>query len=179
MQPQVVIEKTRQWISQMVIGLGFCPFAQRVFDNEKIRYVVSQASDSPGLIKELEFELEGLNTAPRDKVETTLIIMPSLLKDFLDFNDFTSIADECVGDLGLRGVIQIASFHPLYQFEGTDKDSPENYTNRSPFPILHLLREISITELNMSETELQEIPKRNIETLTKMGLPSILKRIHY
>ncbi len=158
-----------------MIGLDLCPFAARVFNAEKIRYYVTEVSEEEEVVKQLEAELQLLAATPREKVETSFLIFPNALKDFLDFNDFTGVAEEAVGDLGLRGTIQVVGFHPLYQFEGTLPDSPENYTNRSPYPMLHLLREQSISDLKMSVGELEEIPQRNIQTLKKLGLKGILK----
>src|SRR5258708_27475816 len=134
-----VIDATRRWISSIVIGLNLCPFAQRVFDADRIRYVVSDAADESRLLADLTRELAGLVAAPISAVETTLLIHPHALGDFLDYNDFLGAADELLANLGMQGTIQIASFHPEYRFAGTEADAVENYTNRSPYPIVHLL----------------------------------------
>jgi hypothetical protein len=157
----------------MVIGLNLCPFAQRVFAADKIRYRVSSATDETALRADLSAELNTLAAAPRAEVETTLLIHPQVFGDFLDYNDFLDTADACVVDLGLEGVIQIASFHPQYQFAETPADAVENYTNRSPYPMLHLLREESASEVAGDEEELLEIPRRNIETLRALGRDKI------
>src|SRR3954462_5488311 len=147
MDEQRVIDATRRWVAGVVIGLNLCPFARRVFDAGLIRYAVTAAADAGALLDDLARELTALAAAPRAEVETTLLIHPRALADFLDYNDFLADADRLVRDLGLRGVIQIAGFHPAYQFAGTAPDAAENYTNRSPHPMLHLLREDSITEV--------------------------------
>lgn len=157
----------------MVIGLNLCPFAQRIFDGDKIRYVVTEAQDEKTLLKELADELQALAAASISTVETTLLIHPRAFADFLDYNDFLGAAEHLVEDLGLTGVIQIASFHPDYRFADTDPDAPENYTNRSPYPMLHLLREESISAVADDEAKLLEIPKRNIATLRALGRAKI------
>lgn len=172
-----IIDQTRRWIANMVIGLNLCPFAQRVFQQDRIRYIVTDARNSRTLLNDLERELKALAATPIEEVETTLLIHPDMLDDFLDFNDFLGDAENLIDALGFEGVIQLASFHPQYQFEGTEPDAVENYTNRSPYPMLHLLREESITNLNLDEDELLEIPERNIRTLQSLGREKILERL--
>jgi len=174
---QAVIEGTRRWISSMVIGLNLCPFARRVFNAGTIRYVVSEAQDEGVLLGHLAGELEALASSPMERVETTLLIHPHVLQNFLDYNDFLDVGERLVEALGLRGVIQIASFHPGYQFAGTDSDAVENYTNRSPYPMLHLLREESISAVASNPKELREIPRRNIATLRGLGRQKILEML--
>lgn len=177
MDDQAIIADTRRWISSMVIGLNLCPFAQRVFDADTIRYVVSAAEDDRTLLDDLAGELSTLVSSPISRVETTLLIHPRVLGNFLDYNAFLDVAEALVEDLGLRGTIQIASFHPHYRFAGTDADAVENYSNRSPYPMLHLLREESITKVAGDPDELREIPRRNIETLRSLGKEKILERL--
>jgi hypothetical protein len=177
MDKQAVIDCTRRWISSMVIGLNLCPFAQRVFQADKIRYVVTEAHDDISLLSDLTRELEGLASSPISSLETTLLIHPRALGNFLDYNDFLSAGERRVADLGLRGTIQIASFHPDYQFAGTDADAVENYTNRSPYPMQHLLREVSISDLASNPNDRLEIPRRNIETLKRLGREKILEKL--
>jgi hypothetical protein len=178
MDSQVVIECTRRWISTMVIGLNLCPFARRVFDAGTIRYVVSEAQDEDTLAEDLARELRALAATPPEHVETTLLIHPDVLRDFLDYNDFLDVADRVVGSLRLRGVIQIASFHPDYRFADTEPDAPENYTNRSPYPMLHLLREATVSAVARDPDEMAEIPRRNVETLRRLGREWILERLN-
>jgi len=177
MDRQGVIEATRRWISSMVIGLNLCPFARRVFQTEKIRYVVSDAQDETALREDLASELKVLASSAVSVFETTLLIHPCALIKFLDYNDFLGEGDRCIRALGLQGTIQIASFHPEYQCAGSDPGAPENYTNRSPYPMLHLLCEASLSELALTPAELAEIPRRNIATLRDLGTEEILKRL--
>lgn len=177
MDEATVIERTRRWIEAIVIGLNLCPFAQRVFAGDKIRYVVSTAQDEATLLADLSRELGGLAIAPLETVETTLLIHPHVLSDFLDYNDFLDQAEREIETLNLTGVIQIASFHPQYQFADTTADAVENYTNRAPYPMLHLLREASIDAIADDEEALLEIPERNIETLRALGREGILTKL--
>jgi hypothetical protein len=172
-----VINATRRWIESIVIGLNLCPFARRVFEADKIRYAVSDAQEEAFLLKDLERELRTLSDAPIAAIETTLLIHPNVLGDFLDYNDFLDPAERLIDDLGLSGVIQIASFHPDYQFADTGPDAVENYTNRSPYPMLHLLREESFDTITDDADELLEIPRRNVETLRAMGRAAILAKL--
>jgi hypothetical protein len=174
---RAVIDGTRRWIDSMVVGLNLCPFARRVFKADLVRYVVSDARDETALLEDLAGELEALASSPRSVAETTLLIHPAALRSFLDYNDFLGPAERLVGRLGLRGTIQIASFHPDYQFAGAGPDAVENYTNRSPHPMLHLLREESVTEVASDPDELAEIPRRNAETLSRLGRERILERL--
>jgi hypothetical protein len=177
MDQPAIIDRTRRWISELVIGLNLCPFARRVFDADTIRYLVTDAEDEAQLLKDLTDELKTLASAPIARVETTLLIHPRVLGNFLDYNDFLDVADRLIADLGLEGIIQIASFHPDYQFADTDADAAENYTNRSPYPMLHLLREESISAVGDNPDELLEIPRRNIETLRALGREKIVAKL--
>jgi hypothetical protein len=163
------IAATRLWLEKAVIGLNLCPFAKAVYIREQIRYVVSDAESPEALIADLMAELRHLEAADPEKVETTLIIHPRVLTDFLDYNDFLEIAERVVDDLGLTGEIQVASFHPQYQFEGTGPDDIENYTSRSPYPMLHLLREASVERAVESIPDPAEIYEANIATMRRLG----------
>ena len=177
MDQQAVIAQTRRWLSAIVIGLNLCPFARRVFEADLIRYVVSEATSESALLQDLTFELQALASTSPSQVETTLLIHPHALADFLDYNDFLGDADELLDQLGLTGTLQIASFHPAYQFAGTEPDAAENYTNRSPYPMLHLLREESLTQVADDPEELAEIPRRNIATMNKLGRAWMLEKL--
>lgn len=170
-------ELTRRWIASLVVGLNLCPFAKRVFDGDQIRYRVSAASESAALLIELTAELQTLVGTRRENIETSFLIHPHALHDFLDFNDFLGVAENLVSDLGLSGTVQLVGFHPAYQFHGTSGDAPENYTNRSPYPMIHLLRETSVTEAAATGGDLEEIPRRNIALLKEMGTEKILQRL--
>ena len=169
MDERAVIEVTRRWILSVVIGLNLCPFARRVFQADLIRYVVSEATKEEQLLADLNTELQTLARAPITQIETTVLIHPNALGNFLDYNDFLALGDRLISSLRLRGIIQLASFHPHYQFEGTQRDDVENYTNRSPYPMLHLLREESISKVAGEGDALLEIPRRNIKLLKSLG----------
>lgn len=164
-----IIVATQAWIEKAVIGLNLCPFAKAVYIKRQIRYVVSAAKEVDALVTALESELLALQAADPSKIDTTLLIIPHALSDFLDYNDFLTVADNLLEDLELDGEIQIASFHPDYQFAGTDVNDIENYTNRSPYPILHLLREASIERAVDAFPEAEMIFEKNMETLRKLG----------
>ena len=169
MSDEDVIAAMRQWIEKAVIGLNLCPFAKAVYVKNQVRFVVSHAPHLDGLLEDLDRELDYLATADPETVETTLLIHPTLLPDFLDFNDFMQLAEAAVDEHGLDGVIQIASFHPRFQFEDTAPDDMGNFTNRAPFPALHLLREASIERAVADFPEAETIYARNIETLEALG----------
>jgi hypothetical protein len=164
-----VIASTKAWLEKAVIGLNLCPFAKSVHVKNQIRTIVSSATTAETLLDELTKELVFLNEADPQEVETTLLIHPEVLTDFLDFNDFLGAADQVLEDLDLIGILQIASFHPQYQFAGTAPDDIENFTNRSPYPTLHLLRETSIERAVASFPDASEIYEKNIETLHRLG----------
>jgi hypothetical protein len=170
MSDEDVIAAMRQWIEKAVIGLNLCPFAKAVYVKNQVRYVVSHAPHLDGFLDDLDRELDFLAAADPEEIDTTLLIHPTLLPDFLDFNDFMQLAEAAVDEHGLEGVIQIASFHPQFQFEGTEPDDLGNYTNRAPFPALHLLREASIERAVAAFPEAETIYERNIETLQALGI---------
>jgi len=163
------IAATRHWLERAVIGLNLCPFAKAVHVKEQIRWVESPARDAQGLLDDLLRELQLLAAADPETVETTLLIHPHALNDFLDYNDFLDVADAAIDELGLTGVLQVASFHPNYQFAGTAPDDVENLSNRSPHPMLHLLREDSIDRAVAAFPDTATIYERNIETLRRLG----------
>jgi hypothetical protein len=163
------IAATRHWLERAVIGLNLCPFAKAVHVKEQIRWVESPARDAQALLEDLVRELQFLAAADPEAVETTLLIHPHALNDFLDYNDFLDPADAAIEELGLAGVLQVASFHPDYQFAGTAADDVENLSNRSPHPMLHLLREDSIDRAVANFPDAATIYERNIETLRRLG----------
>lgn len=164
-----VIAQTRCWLEKAVIGLNLCPFAKSVHIKNQVHYVVSDALSVEALQADLAAELLQLHRADPADVDTSLLIHPGVLHDFLDFNDFLELADATLLELGLEGEIQIASFHPQYQFADTEPDDIENYTNRSPYPTLHLLRETSIDRAVQAFPDATDIFERNIETMHKLG----------
>jgi hypothetical protein len=164
-----VIAATRGWLEKAVIGLNLCPFAKPAYASGRIRYAVSGASSEQALLADLERELETLAEAPPSGIETTLLVHPHVLGSFLDYNDFLEVAEAAVEALDLEGIIQVASFHPDYQFADTAPDDISNFTNRSPYPTLHLLREDSIERAVESHPDTDSIYQHNIETMHKLG----------
>jgi hypothetical protein len=164
-----IIEDTRDWLERAVIGLNLCPFAKAVHTRGQIRYVVSEAVNADELLDDLRRELQFLADVPAEQVDTTLLIHPDVLEDFLEYNDFLGEAEDAVAQMGLEGVLQVASFHPEYQFEGTEKDDVTNCTNRSPYPTLHLLREASVEQALAAFPEPEEIYEKNMETMRALG----------
>ena len=166
---QRVIAETRAWVDRAVIGLNLCPFAKAPQIKGLVRYVASSATDPAALLADLISELERLAESPPTQLETTLLIHPGVLADFADYNDFLEIADSTLDELDLDGILQVASFHPDYQFEGTAADDVGNATNRSPYPTLHLIREESIDRAVEAFPEAETIYETNIATLEKLG----------
>ena len=168
--PEAAIAATRAWIERAVIGLGLCPFAKAVYVQEQIRYVVSETETADGLLDDLNRELRILAQAAPESIDTTLLIHPQVLTEFLDYNDFIAVGDAAIEGLGLSGVLQLASFHPAYQFAGTTMHDVANYTNRSPYPMLQLLREASVNRAVAAFPEARNIYQKNIETIRRLGV---------
>jgi hypothetical protein len=164
-----VIAATRHWLTRAVIGLNLCPFAKAVHIKGQIRYFVSAATEAPDLLDDLERELSALAQCDAQQTDTTLVIVPHMLASFDDYNDFIHFSERLLKSLRLSGVLQIASFHPHYQFADTAPDAIENYTNRSPYPIFHLLREASVARAVEAFPEAAEIYERNQQTLRELG----------
>ena len=164
-----VTDHTRQWLEKAVIGLNLCPFAKAPHVKNLVRISVSQARHLDGFLEDLDRELQLLGDTPADELETTLLVHPTLFPNFDTFNQMLDIADAAVVDNGLEGIVQIAPFHPVFQFEGTDSDDIGNYTNRSPYPTLHLIREDSIAKAAQAFPDASAIFERNIALLEKMG----------
>jgi hypothetical protein len=162
-----VIESTRQWVETVVIELNLCPFAKRELLNNRVRFYASEASTPEQLLIHLKAELERLERDP--SIETTLLIHPHTLLDFFDYNQFLDVCDALLIDMKLQGIYQIASFHPHYCFIDTHADDVENYTNRSPFSMLHLIREQSLERALANYPDADKIPERNIVLLKSLG----------
>ena len=169
-----VIASVRRWVESVVVDLDLCPFAGRELRRERIRFAVTPATTAAELLASLQTELEKLDTHPA--IETTLLIHPRVLQDFDDYNEFLDIADDLLGALGLVGTYQVASFHPHYRFAGTAAADVENYTNRSPYPMLHLLRESSLERAIARHADTEQIPLRNIDLMKRLGAAR-LKRL--
>lgn len=171
-----IILAVRQWVETFVVGMNLCPFAKRELVKNRVRFVTTAATTAEQLLQVLQTELELLNADP--SVETTLLIHPAVLQDFYDFNDFLGCADSLLVDMELEGIYQVASFHPDYQFGGTRPGDAENYTNRAPYPVLHLLREESLERVIADYPDVDDIPERNIELMNSLGqdkLQALLK----
>ncbi|WP_250452375.1 DUF1415 domain-containing protein [Caballeronia sp. ATUFL_M2_KS44] len=164
-----VIAATQHWLTRAVIGLNLCPFAKSVHVKGQIRYAVSDARNVEDVVVELADELRLLHESDPEVIDTTLFITPHAFPDFTDYNDALFFADRLLNDLGLAGDLQIASFHPQYRFDGTEPDDIDNYTNRAPFPIFHLIREASIDRAVAAFPDAADIYERNIATLRRLG----------
>jgi hypothetical protein len=164
-----IIARTRCWIERVVVELNLCPFARKPYEGGQVRYVVSVVEQPEDLLEDVQRELELLRATDAAVVETTVLIHPYVLNDFLDYNDFLGIVDALIDEGGYAGEFQVASLHPDYQFAGTEADDAENYTNRSPYPILHLLREEGLARAIAGYARPDKIPERNIRTLEKLG----------
>lgn len=171
---EIYIANTQRWLERAVIGLNLCPFAKAVHVKGLIRYVASEATTPAELLSVLKIELNSLANIDEDCVsiayDTTLLIAPFCLKDFLDFNDFLGKADKLIAKMKLEGIIQLANFHPQYQFAGTEPDDITNFTNRAPHPTLHLLRESSIAQAVEAFPEAEAIFEVNMQTMEHLGL---------
>lgn len=168
-QSDTVLRDMRTWLERAVIGLNLCPFAKAVHVKGQIHYVVSAASDPQDLLQDLTRELKELVALDAAVRDTTLLMAPDCLHEFLDFNDFLARADQALIDLGLEGIIQIASFHPEFQFAGTSAQDITNFTNRAPYPTLHLLREDSIDRAVAAFPQAETIFEQNMRTLEQLG----------
>jgi hypothetical protein len=165
-----IIADTVAWLEKAVIGLNLCPFAKAVHVKKQVRYIVSAADTPEQLLQDLVDELQTLADSDPESIDTTLLIHPYVLNDFLDYNEFLDVVDAAVEDMDLAGELQVASFHPQYQFADTHINDIGNFTNRAPYPTLHLLREDSIERAVEAFPEASDIFEKNIETLEKLGL---------
>lgn len=168
--PELALADTVRWLERAVIGLNLCPFAKAPHVKGRIHCAVSRAVDLAALTREVEHELQVLHDTPATQRETSLLVVPHLLGDFLDFNDYLEEAEHALSRMGLEGEFQIASFHPRYQFAGTAPDDITNFTNRSPYPTLHFIREASIDQAVAAFPDAETIYEANMRTLTELGL---------
>lgn len=164
-----VVEATQRWLERAVIGLNLCPFAKSVWVKNQVRITVTEAQTTDALLDALIAELQLLADTPAEEIDTTLLVHPQVLTDFYDFNDFLDVADIALAELGLDGELQIASFHPDFQFADAAPDDISNATNRSPYPTLHLLREASIDRAVEAFPDAADIYERNMEKLRELG----------
>jgi hypothetical protein len=169
------LEITKNWVEKIVIGLNFCPFAKPVFTKNQIKFVLSEAKNPNELTKDFLEELNFLTGIEGDDTETTILVHPFVLEDFGHYLDYVDYANDLVYQAGLEGRLQIASFHPNYQFDNTDPTDIENYTNRSPFPMLHILREDTLEKAIKTYPNVEDIPTNNIKKLKEIGLEAFKK----
>jgi hypothetical protein len=160
---------TRRWLERAVIGLNLCPFAKAVLVKEQVHFAVTEADDAAGVLQDFELELGALLARDAQERDTTLLVVPRGFADFLDFHDLTARAERLVRKKGLEGVVQLASFHPHFVFAGEDESDITNYTNRAPYPTLHLLREASMDRAVAAFPEAAAIYETNMETLRRLG----------
>lgn len=167
--PAIEMELVRKWVEQAVLGLGLCPFAGEHWDAGRVRLAVTAATSERQLLDDLGAEIAALGEADPQQVETTLLIVTHLLQDFVDYNQFLDRTDELIRDHGWGGQFQIASFHPDYRFAGITADDPGNLTNRSPYPLLHILRESTVSQALAEHPNPDQIPATNIATLRALS----------
>lgn len=172
------IEKTKNWLEKFVIGLNLCPFAKPVYIKNQVKIVLSKAKNPDELTKDLLAELMFLTGIEGDDTETTVLVHPFVLADFGHYLDYLDFANDLLRQAKVEGVLQIASFHPDYQFDETDFDDVENFTNRSPYPMLHILREDTIEKAIKTYIDVDNIPMNNIKKLKEMGKEEIIKLIN-
>jgi hypothetical protein len=162
-----IVRSVRRWVETVVVGLNLCPFAKRELVKNRVRFVVTEATNEDQLLVALEAELDLLSSEA--SVETTLLIHPGVLQNFYAYNQFLNSADALLQQMKLESIYQIASFHPEYQFAGTEQADVENYTNRSPYPMLHLIREESLERAIASYPDVDSIPEQNKKLMKSLG----------
>jgi len=168
-----IIEEIQCWISEVVIKHNFCPFAHKPFKQKRIRYFVASAQQESDLVDDLIDELLGLAEADPEDFETSIFIIPDCLQEFVDYNQFIDVIDEILKHTSLKSIIQVATFHPAYRFSGSDAEDVRNYTNRSPYPMFHLIREDSVEKARQTYSEVESIPRKNMTVLEVLGLETI------
>lgn len=167
MQNTSIIEKTQQWIEAVVVGLNFCPFAKRELRKNAVRFILSESTDMQETLQQFIAECQFLDENP--DTETTLLILPNGFEDFLYYLELTELAEDLLADQGYEGVYQVASFHPDYCFADVDSEDAANYTNRSPYPMLHLLRESSLDIAIDNYPDIDSIPENNMQKARSLG----------
>lgn len=170
---ETIIARCRHWVESVVVAFNFCPFARKPVESGHVRYIVSLADNTDALLQDMQCELELLRNTDIAEIETTVLIHPYVLNDFLAYNDFLSVVDMFLRQCHYEGEFQVASLHPDYQFADADADAAENYTNRSPYPILHLLREQSVSNALLTYARPERIPERNIRIAEQLGVDQL------
>ena len=176
MDERTIVETTRRWVREIVVGLNLCPFAARPLERETIRYRVCGETSMDGIYRALLAEMDVFVALPEEEAETALFIVPRGLEAFDDYLDLLYGAEQAIPEAGLAGVLQLASFHPEYLFEGAPEDDPANYTNRSPWPMFHLIRAEGLARAVAGYPDPEKIPERNIRTLRELGLAEMQRR---
>lgn len=174
--PKTATELTRSWVETMVVGLNLCPFAAPVVKDESLRYAVSLAETEDALVADFLSEIERVQQATEEDVATTLLIAPVMLQDFYDYLDMLALFEDLLLEAGLDGVLQLASFHPQYLFGGVDADDISHWTNRSPYPTFHIIREAQMSRALTHYKDPEEIPERNMRLLRKLGREGLIER---
>jgi hypothetical protein len=168
-QDAQAIADTRRWLERAVVGLNLCPFAKAVMVKQQVHYAVANAGDAASILQDLQRELDAIVSLPARERDTTLLVIPQGMEDFLDFNDLVGRAERLVRKRGLEGVIQVASFHPRFVFAGVQEEDITNHTNRSPYPTLHLLREESIDRAVAAFPDAADIYEKSMDVLRTLG----------
>nr|WP_324258099.1 DUF1415 domain-containing protein [Cellvibrio fontiphilus] len=180
MEQHIAIRVTvARWLNEVVIGLNLCPFARKPASENRVRFVISEATDDETLLQDLEQELIGLDATPASEVETSLLIVPDHLQDFWDYNQFLSWANQLLKRNGWTGVYQLASFHPHYCFAGAEPEDAENLTNRAPYPILHIIREASLELALQYFPDVDAVPENNKTTVESLTAAQRLQLFPY
>lgn len=174
--PALAEARTRRWLAEFVVGLNLCPFARPLLDSVQLRIAVIGAADLAALQATFLSELDLIQARPEAEIATSLLVFTGALADFDDYLDFLALAQELVGDVGLEGLVQLASFHPDYRFEGEAGDSPSHFSNRSPYPTIHLIREDMLERVLVDFPDPEGIPGRNIATLEELGVEELRRR---
>ncbi|MEL0636361.1 DUF1415 domain-containing protein [Marinomonas sp. TI.3.20] len=170
---ELVTTQTIKWVNDFIVGLNICPFAKREMERESVRFVVVRSKKSQVALEELMSEVHWLDEHP--ETETTIIVFPTLFSDFYRYLDFVDLAENIMFEQECEGVYQLATFHPNYCFSGAEPEDVSNYTNRSPYPMLHLLREASVEKAIEFYGDTDAIPERNIDVMEEMGKESLEK----
>jgi len=174
--PEAVVAAIRTWLAEVVVGLNLCPFARPLLDAEGLRIAVCSESTPAALRRSFLLELDLLQRSGEQQLATTLLAFPQALHDFGDYLDFLDEAQALLVAAGLEGVVQLASFHPDYRFAGEPTTAASHYSNRSPYPLVHLLREEMLTRVLADSADPDQIPQRNIATLEAIGARALARR---
>jgi uncharacterized protein len=174
--PTTVEARTRRWLAEFVVGLNLCPFARPLLDSEQLRVTVCEAADVASMQNSFLSELDLIQSSPESEIATSLLVFSCALSDFDDYLDFLGLAQELLAESGLEGLVQLASFHPKYCFAGEADNAPSHFSNRSPYPTIHLIREDMLERVLVDFPDPEGIPDRNIATLEGLGVEELERR---